>query len=155
MFSFGLVCLHQERVMQDPPVGLTFDVVADAGVHSHRGDSPPFGAIFRLLSGCTYHVGTWHTPDYFSSWDYLVRLDELGPGHRQKVRVMDTVTADVAKLLEELLHQSPTRSALVFVDTQGLPASTQVVGPLSEDQFWSRHAKQGLVCGWLYHITGD
>lgn len=155
MYSFGFICLGEPEPRAFTPEEFAFQVKAEHGVASGRGDSSQLWPLFQLLSGCTYELGHWHNPNYFSAWDVLHREDRDGPGQRSRVRVRPEHLEDADRLLGFLIDRSPQKSVLVFVDVQGIPETFRIMGPMTREAFWRQHGTKGLISGWLYKVTGE
>lgn len=104
--------------------------------------------------GSTYELGHWHSPYYFSAWEML-HQEADGPGHRSRVRVRSEYLHDVDYLLRSLVDRSPQHSVLVYVDIQGTPETFRIIGPMTVAEFWTHHAKRGLISSWLYSVVGE
>lgn len=155
MFSFGFICLDQREPSDFAPEDVSCQISVERSVTSGRGGSSQFWPLFQLLTGCTYELGHWHNPHYFSAWDMLHQDDRDGPGHRTRVRVRREYRHDVDYVLGTLVGKSPKQSVLVFLDKQGIPETFRVIGPMTRAEFWKHHDAKGLISGWLYSVVGE
>jgi hypothetical protein len=148
MYSFGLACLGQTEPAHFAPDQFPFAVDVMVGVESHRRSDSPFAPVFQLLSGVTYHLGTWHNEDYFSARDILELDDNRGPGHRPRLRVRPELKRPVHYVLSRLIQESPSHRVLLFVDQQGLPPAIRPVPAMTTSAFWEHHGRRGLIGRW-------
>ena len=154
MPSIEIACVGLREPLSPPPV--SFAVVFERGLTSHRSPSPRFQADFDLISGSLYHLGdpafSVASGGFFNGYELLSEACraaepssflEFDAGHLASVR----------GLLDWLLEQSPPGRLLFTTDWQFGPTDTVRASVMTLAEFWKLHESRDLRLNAAYPIA--
>jgi hypothetical protein len=154
MPSIEIVCVGQAEPLEFGP--LSFALIADSRLVSHRRPKPLFQSDFDQLTGCMYHLGN---PDLrsgsrrrpFFAYDLLSETSqdsaiffEFAGEHRP----------DAVRVLSALLAASPEGRLLFTTDWQFGPENSERYPPVTLQGFWRLHDERRLRLNAAYPIVG-
>jgi len=155
MPSIEIACVGA-GVASEPPLQLTFALVYEMGLKSHREPNPRFQTDFDGISGALYHIG-YRSPKHpesgpFFAYELLSTecQDAYPPSY---LEFAPQHLASVQSLLHWILNVSPEGLVLFTSDWQFGPEVSQRHDPLTLNSFWQLHATRQLQLNALYRLV--
>jgi hypothetical protein len=154
MPSIEIACIGIREPLSPPAV--SFAVVFERGLVSHRSPSPRFQADFDRTSGSLYHLGdpafSATNGGFFNGYELL--SEACRAAEPTSFLEFDTRhLAGVRELLGWLLDQSPPGRLLFTTDWQFGPADTIRASPMTLAEFWKLHESRDLMLNAAYPIA--
>lgn len=154
MPSIEIACVGLQHALAPPP--LSFAVICERGLKSHRWPTPRFQRDFDQIDGCLYHL---IDPDVLGrKTGACVAYELLSSGSREAdpihfLEFEDEHVASARALVNWLVAASPTGQILFTSDWQFGPDWTKRFDPITVGDFWRLHDSRALILNAAYPIS--
>jgi hypothetical protein len=154
MPSIEIACIDLQEALTPPAV--SFAVVCERGLLSHRSPKARFQPEFDLLSGSLYHLGdpalSGASGGIFSGYELLSGpCRTADPSSFLEFDGQHVVSLHI--LLEWLLQQSPPGRILFTTDWQFGPDGAYRAPTLTLPAFWELHDSRNLRLNAAYCVS--
>ena len=156
--SIEIVCVGQEVPSEFSD--LSFRVMAESKIISHRTPKPLFQSDFSEIHGCIYHllnpIRGWTA---FQLIDMNVRYNGADAQIERDPLVFASAISflaiyrrDVLLLMRRLLNQSPIGQIIFTSDYQFGPVARRYKKSMPLDRFWDKHEQRRIRLNALYRV---